>query len=152
MSPARTAMSVQGPHQHQETLAALHAAELPAPMQDPVKHSNGSQKQRQRLSLRTSFPSLVPAPVPEEAEEEAAEEEMQDVIAMSPAVRTNNGFTRYRQSARLSQIMSPGTARSSQVSLSMSQFAKDTPVFGQRINPNDLVATGIENAFTRLGV
>lgn len=151
VSPARGALN--GPvlpppqHQHQATLAALQGGDLNQPQQEGPKFSDPIPKQRQRLSLMTQLPVPGPAPVPEEEEDDAEVE----IIAMSPAVRTNNGFTRYRQSARSSQIFSPATARSSQVSLAMTQSERDVPIFGQNINPNDLIATGMENAFTKLG-
>nr|POE93632.1 hypothetical protein CFP56_19644 [Quercus suber] len=158
VSPARSSLGGPTPQQqqqqqqqqqHQIALAALQGSDSSHVQQEHPKFSDPLPKQRQRLSLMTQLPVSGPAPVPEE--EEDGVEVVQEIIAMSPAVRTNNGFARYRHSARSSQIFSPATARSSQVSLAMSQSDKDLPVFGQNINPNDLIATGMENAFTNLG-
>nr|POE93103.1 hypothetical protein CFP56_78678 [Quercus suber] len=149
-SPARNSLGDStAQQQHSTTLPANQGSEPNPPQQEASRFSDPVPKPRQRLSLMTQHLGPGPAPVPEE--EEDGVEVVQEIIAMSPAVRTNNGFTRYRQSARSSQIFSPATARSSQVSLAVSQSGKDVPAFGQNINPDDLIATGIENAFTNLG-
>lgn len=145
----------QAAQQHQAALAALQghtpraSDEQPLPplgLAPPQQHSpvkSLAQKAKQRLSLQTQVPP--PPPVPEEDEDE----EM-DVIAMSPAARTPvMSFRKSRSSLALSAL--PG-ASSSQVNLSGMNLTsrEDKPYFGQNIDANDLVATGLENAFSRL--
>ena len=99
----------------------------------------------QRLSVVTQMPP--PTPVREEAEEE--EEEIGEVISMSPAVR--HPVINYRRS-RTSLMLSPTSGNnSSQISLSGLSLTSDPQkqYYGQIINPSDLIAVGIEDAFTR---
>ncbi|KAK3109444.1 hypothetical protein LTR53_017297 [Teratosphaeriaceae sp. CCFEE 6253] len=133
-------------HHRQASLAALQGGSPPSqgssppPLLGPAPISN-SQKIKHRLSLQTQIPP--PPPVPEEDEE-------MDVISMSPAVRTPiTNFRKSRSSLALSTL--PG-ANSSQISLSGMNLTSDPnkKYFGQMIDSSDLVASGIENAFTRL--
>ncbi|TKA83288.1 hypothetical protein B0A55_00816, partial [Friedmanniomyces simplex] len=130
-------------HHRQASLAALQGtppqASEPAPASSTMKTQ--AQKLKHRLSLQTQIPA--PPPVPEEDEE-------MEVISMSPAVRTPvMSFRKSRSSLALSAL--PG-ASSSQVNLSGMNLTSSArkPYFGQTVDSSDLVASGIENAFTRL--
>ncbi|KAK4545172.1 hypothetical protein LTR36_003723 [Oleoguttula mirabilis] len=133
----------QAAQQHQAALAALQgqAPNPSAPEPQVSKSMAGSMKDRKRLSLQTQLPP--PPPVPEE-------EEMEEVISMSPAVRQPVAMFRQSRSSLMLSAM-PG-ASSSQVNLSGMNLTSDPhkPYFGQSINSHDLIATGIENAFSRL--
>ena len=146
-SPGRNGHAVAKGHswtqQQQDRQAALaqlqwHTSQPTGPTITP---KTSAQRLKQRLSLQTQIPA--PPPVSEE-------EEVEEVISMSPAVR--EPIVSYRRSrASLAMSAGPG-ASSSQVSLSGLSLTSDPNrrYFGQTIDRNDLVATGIENAFTRL--
>ncbi|RMY41624.1 hypothetical protein D0864_16185 [Hortaea werneckii] len=139
--------------QHEATLAALQGGQQQdssnntAPQPSSMKFRPKSVKDRQRLSLQTQIPP--PPPVPEEEEGEA----MDEIIAMSPAARQPiTSFRKSRSSIALSMVSAGPGNSNSQVNLSGVNLAADTqkPYFGQTINSADLIATGIENAFSRL--
>jgi len=160
MSPARGVGNIapngnafasqqQAAQQHQATLAALQGhPSQPSPPEQPngIKpKASRNLKERHRLSLQTQIPP--PPPVPEE-------EEMEEVITMSPAARQQpvTSFRKSRSSLALSMMSAGPGASSSQINLSGMNLTSDPhkPYFGQNIDHNDLIATGIENAFTRL--
>jgi len=128
--------------QHQQTLAALQG-QTAAPAQ-PSSSSRLSlpTKDKQRLSLVTQVPP--PPSVPEE-------EEMDDVevITMSPAVR-DPAMSFQKSRSSLALALSPGF-NGSAVSLSGMNLTSSAnkPYFGQQLDQNDLIATGLENAFSR---
>ena len=139
--------------QHEATLAALQGGQQQdstnnlAPQPSSMKFRPKSVKDRQRLSLQTQIPP--PPPVPEEEEGEA----MDEIIAMSPAARQPiTSFRKSRSSIALSMVSAGPGNSNSQVNLSGVNLTADTqkPYFGQTINSADLIATGIENAFSRL--
>ncbi|KAI7179180.1 hypothetical protein KC343_g14789 [Hortaea werneckii] len=139
--------------QHEATLAALQGGQQqdstnnPGPQPSSMKFRPKSVKDRQRLSLQTQIPP--PPPVPEEEEGEA----MDEIIAMSPAARQPiTSFRKSRSSIALSMVSAGPGNSNSQVNLSGVNLTADTqkPYFGQTINSADLIATGIENAFSRL--
>ncbi|RMX91348.1 hypothetical protein D0868_14043, partial [Hortaea werneckii] len=139
--------------QHEATLAALQGGQQQdttnnlAPQPSSMKFRPKSVKDRQRLSLQTQIPP--PPPVPEEEEGEA----MDEIIAMSPAARQPiTSFRKSRSNIALSMVSAGPGNSNSQVNLSGVNLAADTqkPYFGQTINSADLIATGIENAFSRL--
>lgn len=127
--------------QHQQTLAALQG-QAPAPAQPSSSRLGVLAKEKQRLSLITQIPT--PA-VPEEDEMDDVE-----VITMSPAVRDPAmSFRKSRSSLALA--LSPGV-NGSAVNLSGMNLTSSAnkPYFGQQVDQNDLIATGLENAFSRL--
>ncbi|KAI7352831.1 hypothetical protein KC354_g11795 [Hortaea werneckii] len=135
------------------TLAALQGGQQQdntnnlAPQPSSMKFRPKSVKDRQRLSLQTQIPP--PPPVPEEEEGEA----MDEIIAMSPAARQPiTSFRKSRSNIALSMVSAGPGNSNSQVNLSGVNLTDDTrkPYFGQTINSADLIATGIENAFSRL--
>ncbi|KAI6897189.1 hypothetical protein KC318_g6545 [Hortaea werneckii] len=139
--------------QHEATLAALQGGQQQdntnnlAPQPSSMKFRPKSVKDRQRLSLQTQIP--LPPPVPEEEEGEA----MDEIIAMSPAARQPiTSFRKSRSNIALSMVSAGPGNSNSQVNLSGVNLTDDTrkPYFGQTINSADLIATGIENAFSRL--
>ncbi|KAI6825210.1 hypothetical protein KC340_g2038 [Hortaea werneckii] len=139
--------------QHEATLAALQGGQQQdstnnlAPQPSSMKFRPKSVKDRQRLSLQTQIPP--PPPVPEEEEGEA----MDEIIAMSPAARQPiTSFRKSRSNIALSMVSAGPGNSNSQVNLSGVNLTADTqkPYFGQTINSADLIATGIENAFSRL--
>ncbi|RMY47047.1 hypothetical protein D0865_08902 [Hortaea werneckii] len=139
--------------QHEATLAALQGGQQQdntnnlAPQPSSMKFRPKSVKDRQRLSLQTQIPP--PPPVPEEEEGEA----MDEIIAMSPAARQPiTSFRKSRSNIALSMVSAGPGNSNSQVNLSGVNLTDDTrkPYFGQTINSADLIATGIENAFSRL--
>jgi hypothetical protein len=130
----------QAAQEHQAALAALQGQTAQPAPGTTLSHKSSAQKMRQRLSLQTQLPP--PPPVPEE-------EEMAEIISMSPAVSAPIvSFRKSRSSLALSAL--PGN--SSQVSLSGMALTSDPnkKYFGQTIDAGDLVATGLENAFSRL--
>ncbi|KAK5713295.1 hypothetical protein LTR17_017665 [Elasticomyces elasticus] len=134
---AQQQQATQEAHHRQASLAALQGTAPQAP--DPAM--TASQKIKNRLSLQTQIPA--PPPVPEE-------DEQMEIISMSPAVRAPPvSFRKSRSSLALSAL--PG-ASTSQVNLSGMNLtsASSKPYFGQMVDSNDLVASGIENAFSRL--
>ncbi|TKA30462.1 hypothetical protein B0A50_02690 [Salinomyces thailandicus] len=144
----------QAAHLHQATLAALQGdnsqegAPPTAPQPSSMKSRPISLKGH-RISLQTQIPP--PPPVPEEEEEE--EEEMDEVITMSPAARKPIlSFRKSRSSLALSAFSAVPSANNSQVNLSGTNLTADQhkPYFGQAIDSRDLLASGIENAFSRL--
>jgi hypothetical protein len=130
----------QAAQEHQAALAALQGQTPQPTAPAPLGHKSSAQKLKQRLSLQTQLPP--PPPVPEE-------EEMAEVITMSPAVR--EPIMRSRQS-RSSLALSAIPGNASQISLSGMALTSDPnkKYFGQNIDAGDLVATGLENAFSRL--
>ncbi|RMY32107.1 hypothetical protein D0866_06837, partial [Hortaea werneckii] len=139
--------------QHEATLAALQGGQQQdntnnlAPQPSSMKFRPKSVKDRQRLSLQTQIPP--PPPVPEEEEGEA----MDEIIAMSPVARQPiTSFRKSRSNIALSMVSAGPGNSNSQVNLSGVNLTDDTrkPYFGQTINSADLIATGIENAFSRL--
>ncbi|RMY60540.1 hypothetical protein D0863_11566 [Hortaea werneckii] len=136
--------------QHEATLAALQGGQQQdnlAPQPSSMKFRPKSVKDRQRLSLQTQIPP--PPPVPEEEEGEA----MDEIIAMSPAARQPiTSFRKSRSNIALSMVSAGPGNSNSQVNLAGVNLTDGTrkPYFGQTINSADLIATGIENAFSRL--
>lgn len=153
-SPGRSIVSWNGnafaqqqaaQQQHQAALAALqgYSTQPAAPEPQISKSMAGSLKDnKKRLSLQTQLPP--PPPVPEE------EEEMEEVISMSPAVR--QPVMKFRQSRSSLALSAMPGASSSQINLSGLNLTSDPnkPYFGQSLQSHDLIATGIENAFSRL--
>jgi len=147
--------------EQQKALAALQG-QAPMPNTalpgDSLNVPGAPQKDRQRLSLVTQISPPVPGGGKQGGgeDEEEEEEEQLDVIAMSPA--TNAPIMRYRQSRSSmvfpTSISSSANPSSSQVNLNGMNVRRsvDTnrPYFGQNVNTSDLVATGLENAFSRL--
>lgn len=102
------------------------------------------KKDIKRLSLQTQLPP--PPPVPEE------EEEVAEIISMSPAARKPTASFRKSRSSVAMSMYSSGPGDNSQVNLSGTSLTADPnkPYFGQSVSMQDLVADGIENAFSRL--
>ncbi|OTA36019.1 hypothetical protein BTJ68_03579 [Hortaea werneckii EXF-2000] len=144
---SQKAASVRGPSTAKAIADDKQQTKAQAPPPSSMKFRPKSVKDRQRLSLQTQIPP--PPPVPEEEEGEA----MDEIIAMSPAARQPiTSFRKSRSSIALSMVSAGPGNSNSQVNLSGVNLTADTqkPYFGQTINSADLIATGIENAFSRL--
>lgn len=132
------------------------AASTPVTLADPPAKAGANpslrnRDQKHRLSLKTHRATLPPQPPP------VPEDEELEIITMSPVARTPvMSFRKSRSSLALSQYGTIGGS-SSTVNLSGLNLTSEragmgagVPYFGQSVQSSDLVATGIENAFSRL--
>ncbi|KAK5158498.1 hypothetical protein LTS14_003517 [Recurvomyces mirabilis] len=128
----------------------------PAPLTTTTKTST-AQKLKHRLSLQTHQPPSTAHPPPAVPEED----EMEEIITMSPAVRSFEPVVSYRKSRSSLALSAMGGVgkNASQVSLSGNSLSgrsltasagERKRYFGQMVEAGDLVASGIENAFERL--
>lgn len=140
---AQQVQTNQAKQAHENALAALQGETPQAAPPSPKKHLSAAHKSKQRLSLVTQVPA--PQTVPEEDEEE------EEVISMSPVVKTPIvSYRRSRSSLALSGLPNGSSSNLHLSGLNLTSRENDRPYFGQAVNHTDLVATGIENAFDRL--
>lgn len=106
------------------------------------------QQRKQQLALLNTQ-SLEPSHQRSSSQETDDDEEMDEVIMMSPAIRAPPKHF-LRRSGTASSFMSLSNRSAPAMALDSIVEGDGRPYFGQEVDPNDLVAVNLENAFDNL--